>query len=62
MWSQPETHGSPPSARHGHVMVATGTKLFVHGGLSGDKFFDDLHCIDISKYVSGSEGLELKIL
>ncbi|ERE71181.1 rab9 effector protein with kelch motif-like protein [Cricetulus griseus] len=48
MWSQPETHGSPPSARHGHVMVATGTKLFVHGGLSGDKFFDDLHCIDIS--------------
>ncbi|ERE71180.1 rab9 effector protein with kelch motifs isoform X2 [Cricetulus griseus] len=49
MWSQPETHGSPPSARHGHVMVATGTKLFVHGGLSGDKFFDDLHCIDIKK-------------
>ncbi|XP_040591616.1 rab9 effector protein with kelch motifs isoform X5 [Mesocricetus auratus] len=48
MWSQPETHGSPPSARHGHVMVAAGTKLFIHGGLSGDKFFDDLHCIDIS--------------
>lgn len=46
-WSQPETHGSPPSPRHGHVMVAAGTKLFVHGGLAGDKFFDDLHCIDI---------------
>ncbi|XP_041530007.1 rab9 effector protein with kelch motifs isoform X2 [Microtus oregoni] len=47
-WSQPETHGSPPSPRHGHVMVAAGTKLFIHGGLAGDKFFDDLHCIDTS--------------
>ncbi|XP_012929024.2 rab9 effector protein with kelch motifs isoform X1 [Heterocephalus glaber] len=47
-WSQPETLGSPPSSRHGHVMVAAGTKLFIHGGLAGDRFFDDLHCIDIS--------------
>ncbi|XP_048198716.1 rab9 effector protein with kelch motifs isoform X2 [Perognathus longimembris pacificus] len=48
-WSQPETFGNPPSPRHGHVMVATGTQLFIHGGLAGDKFFDDLHCIDIKK-------------
>ncbi|XP_073872680.1 rab9 effector protein with kelch motifs isoform X6 [Macaca fascicularis] len=47
-WSQPETLGNPPSPRHGHVMVAAGTKLFIHGGLAGDKFYDDLHCIDIS--------------
>ncbi|XP_015422582.1 PREDICTED: rab9 effector protein with kelch motifs isoform X7 [Myotis davidii] len=47
-WSQPETLGKPPSPRHGHVMVAAGTKLFIHGGLSGDRFYDDLHCIDIS--------------
>uniref|UniRef100_A0A5F5PIT4 Rab9 effector protein with kelch motifs n=1 Tax=Equus caballus TaxID=9796 RepID=A0A5F5PIT4_HORSE len=47
-WSQPETLGIPPSPRHGHVMVAAGTKLFIHGGLAGDKFYDDLHCIDIS--------------
>nr|XP_012627348.1 rab9 effector protein with kelch motifs isoform X4 [Microcebus murinus] len=47
-WSQPETLGNPPSPRHGHVMVAAGTKLFIHGGLAGDKFHDDLHCIDIS--------------
>uniref|UniRef100_A0A8C0RE60 Rab9 effector protein with kelch motifs n=2 Tax=Canis lupus TaxID=9612 RepID=A0A8C0RE60_CANLF len=46
-WSQPETLGKPPSPRHGHVMVAAGTKLFIHGGLAGDKFYDDLHCIDI---------------
>ncbi|XP_054992821.1 rab9 effector protein with kelch motifs isoform X2 [Sorex araneus] len=48
-WSQPETLGNPPAHRHGHVMVAAGTKLFIHGGLSGDKFYDDLHCIDIKK-------------
>ncbi|KAF7486475.1 Hypothetical predicted protein [Marmota monax] len=47
-WSQPETFGSPPSPRHGHMMVAAGTKLFIHGGLAGDKFFDDFHCIDTS--------------
>ncbi|XP_035113290.1 rab9 effector protein with kelch motifs isoform X3 [Callithrix jacchus] len=47
-WSQPETLGNPPSPRHGHVMVAAGTKLFIHGGLAGDKFYDDFHCIDIS--------------
>lgn len=47
-WSQPETLGEPPSPRHGHVMVAAGTKLFIHGGLAGDKFYDDLHCIDIN--------------
>ncbi|XP_055990897.1 rab9 effector protein with kelch motifs-like [Sorex fumeus] len=46
-WSQPETLGNPPAHRHGHVMVAAGTKLFIHGGLSGDRFYDDLHCIDI---------------
>ncbi|XP_006158304.1 rab9 effector protein with kelch motifs isoform X1 [Tupaia chinensis] len=48
IWSQPETLGNPPPPRHGHVIVAAGTKLFIHGGLSGDRFYDDLHCIDIS--------------
>uniref|UniRef100_A0A673TG85 Rab9 effector protein with kelch motifs n=1 Tax=Suricata suricatta TaxID=37032 RepID=A0A673TG85_SURSU len=47
-WSQPETVGKPPAPRHGHVMVAAGTKLFIHGGLAGDTFYDDLHCIDIN--------------
>ncbi|KFP10150.1 Rab9 effector protein with kelch motifs, partial [Egretta garzetta] len=47
-WSQPETHGDPPSPRHGHVVVAVGTKLFIHGGLAGDVFYSDLFCIDIN--------------
>ncbi|RMB93289.1 hypothetical protein DUI87_29983 [Hirundo rustica rustica] len=45
-WSQPETHGDPPSPRHGHAVVAVGAKLFIHGGLAGDVFHDDLFCID----------------
>lgn len=48
-WSQPDTHGDPPSPRHGHTMVAVGTKLYIHGGLAGDVFYNDLFCIDISK-------------
>ncbi|NXH19782.1 RABEK protein, partial [Bucco capensis] len=47
-WSQPDTHGEPPSPRHGHIVVAVGTKLFVHGGLAGDIFYNDLFCIDIN--------------
>uniref|UniRef100_A0A8V5GDQ9 Rab9 effector protein with kelch motifs n=1 Tax=Melopsittacus undulatus TaxID=13146 RepID=A0A8V5GDQ9_MELUD len=49
-WSQPDTHGEPPSPRHGHVVVAVGTKLFIHGGLAGDVFYNDLFCIDTSEY------------
>lgn len=48
-WSQPDTRGDPPSPRHGHVMVAVGTKLLIHGGLAGDVFYDDLFCIDTGK-------------
>ncbi|CAD7675401.1 unnamed protein product [Nyctereutes procyonoides] len=29
------------SPGHGHVVVAAGTKLFIHGGLAGDRFYDD---------------------
>lgn len=49
-WSQADTHGDPPSPRHGHVVVAVGTKLFIHGGLAGDVFYNDLFCIDTSEY------------
>ncbi|NWI54591.1 RABEK protein, partial [Calyptomena viridis] len=47
-WSQPDTQGDPPSPRHGHAVVAVGTKLFIHGGLAGDVFHNDLFCIDTS--------------
>ncbi|XP_039178977.1 rab9 effector protein with kelch motifs isoform X1 [Crotalus tigris] len=47
MWSQPEVRGQPPAPRHGHVVVAVENRLFVHGGLAGDTFYDDLFSIDI---------------
>uniref|UniRef100_A0A670ZC02 Rab9 effector protein with kelch motifs n=1 Tax=Pseudonaja textilis TaxID=8673 RepID=A0A670ZC02_PSETE len=46
-WSQPEVYGQPPAPRHGHVVVAVENRLFVHGGLAGDTFYDDLFSIDI---------------
>ncbi|KAJ7425254.1 rab9 effector protein with kelch motif protein [Pitangus sulphuratus] len=48
-WSQPDTRGDPPSPRHGHAVVAVGTKLFIHGGLAGDVFYNDLFCIDTGR-------------
>nr|XP_056716114.1 rab9 effector protein with kelch motifs [Euleptes europaea] len=45
-WQQAEVQGSPPAPRHGHAVVAFGSKLFIHGGLAGDTFYSDLYCID----------------
>ncbi|XP_012669886.2 rab9 effector protein with kelch motifs isoform X2 [Clupea harengus] len=45
-WSQPATKGKPPSPRHGHVVVAVGTTIFIHGGLEGDKFHSDMYSLD----------------
>uniref|UniRef100_A0A8C5QPX4 Rab9 effector protein with kelch motifs n=1 Tax=Leptobrachium leishanense TaxID=445787 RepID=A0A8C5QPX4_9ANUR len=45
-WTQPETFGDSPSPRHGHIMVAVGTKLFIHGGMAGSTMLDDIFCID----------------
>ncbi|XP_038637710.1 rab9 effector protein with kelch motifs isoform X5 [Scyliorhinus canicula] len=45
-WSQQSTEGKPPAPRHGHVMVAVGSKLFIHGGLAGKFFFNDMYFID----------------
>ena len=35
--------GSPPCSRHGHVSVAVGTDIYVHGGMAGTDMFDDLY-------------------
>ncbi|XP_053328992.1 rab9 effector protein with kelch motifs [Spea bombifrons] len=45
-WTQPVTLGEPPKPRHGHVVAAEGTKLFIHGGMAGSMFLDDMFCID----------------
>ncbi|XP_010876089.1 rab9 effector protein with kelch motifs [Esox lucius] len=45
-WSQPDTQGIPPPARHGHVVVAVGSKLYVHGGMAGEKLHSDMYSLD----------------
>ncbi|XP_064650014.1 rab9 effector protein with kelch motifs-like [Lineus longissimus] len=46
-WSTLETHGKTPEPRHGHLFVGVGTKLYLHGGMSGPNFFDDVHVFDL---------------
>ena len=46
-WSVLKLHGDAPKPRHGHLMVAAGNRLFLHGGMSGSSFFDDLHVLDL---------------
>nr|XP_046230818.1 rab9 effector protein with kelch motifs [Scatophagus argus]XP_046230819.1 rab9 effector protein with kelch motifs [Scatophagus argus]XP_046230820.1 rab9 effector protein with kelch motifs [Scatophagus argus] len=45
-WSQPETQGRHPPARHGHIIVAVGSKIYIHGGMAGDKFHKDMYSLD----------------
>jgi len=48
-WSVLKLHGDAPKPRHGHLMVAVGSRLFLHGGMSGSVFFDDLHILDLDR-------------
>uniref|UniRef100_A0A8C9YJ54 Rab9 effector protein with kelch motifs n=1 Tax=Sander lucioperca TaxID=283035 RepID=A0A8C9YJ54_SANLU len=50
-WSQPETRGRNLPARHGHIVVAVGSKIYIHGGMAGDKFYNDMYSLDTSKYI-----------
>lgn len=45
-WTSPATEGKAPSPRQGHLMVAIGNKVYLHGGMAGNVFFDDLHVFD----------------
>lgn len=51
-WSQPETEGRQPAARHGHVIAAVGSKIYIHGGMVGNKFHNDMYSLDSSKSFS----------
>lgn len=45
-WSQPETQGTPPSARQGHLIIAVGTRIFIHGGMAREEFYNDMFALD----------------
>lgn len=48
-WSVLKLHGDAPKPRHGHLMVTIDNRLFLHGGMSGSLFHDDLHILDLDK-------------
>ncbi|XP_029371410.1 rab9 effector protein with kelch motifs [Echeneis naucrates] len=45
-WSQPETQGRCPPVRHGHIIVAVGSNIYIHGGMAGNKFHSDIYALD----------------
>ncbi|ELU01582.1 hypothetical protein CAPTEDRAFT_122343 [Capitella teleta] len=48
-WSNLKVQGDSPKPRHGHLVIAVGTKILIHGGMSGTTFYDDLYVLDVSK-------------
>ena len=48
-WSSLNIKGDSPKPRLGHVMVAIGNKVYVHGGMAGTTFYSDLHVLDLDK-------------
>jgi len=46
--------GDTPKPRLGHLMVAVGKRMFLHGGMSGSTFYDDLHILDLSRGACGA--------
>ena len=50
-WTNPDVKGKKPTCRHGHVMVAVGNKIYLHGGMARETFFNDMHEFDTSKFV-----------
>ncbi|XP_067296464.1 rab9 effector protein with kelch motifs [Pseudorasbora parva] len=45
-WTQPESSGNPPAPRHGHVITAVGSDVYIHGGMSGDTFYSDMFLLN----------------
>lgn len=48
-WSVLTLLGDSPKPRHGHAMAVVGQKVFVHGGMAGSTFYDDLHVLDLER-------------
>lgn len=49
-WSTKVIKGDAPKSRHGHVMVGVGgNQIYLHGGMARSSFFDDFHCLDLTK-------------
>ncbi|XP_048042656.1 rab9 effector protein with kelch motifs [Megalobrama amblycephala] len=45
-WTQPQSTGKPPAPRHGHVIAAIGSDIYIHGGMSGETFHNDMFLLN----------------
>lgn len=48
-WYQPNVTGTLPPARAYHTTNLIGRKLFVFGGRAGNKYYNDLHILNLGK-------------
>lgn len=48
-WLTLNVKGDTPKPRHGHLVLGQKNKIYVHGGMSGTHFYDDLHVLDLEK-------------
>ncbi|KAK0065875.1 rab9 effector protein with kelch motifs [Biomphalaria pfeifferi] len=48
-WSTLAPQGESPKPRHGHIMVAIKNKIYLHGGMAGSTFYDDLYVLDLER-------------
>lgn len=46
-WYQPNVTGTLPPARAYHTTNLIGRKLFVFGGRAGNKYYNDLHILNL---------------
>lgn len=48
-WSSLAPLGDSPKPRHGHILVALNNKIYLHGGMAGSTFYDDLFILDLDR-------------
>mmetsp|Transcript_31897 Transcript_31897/g.54943 ORF Transcript_31897/g.54943 Transcript_31897/m.54943 type:complete len:677 (-) Transcript_31897:153-2183(-) len=49
-WVKKETYGDSPAAREGHSATLVGSKMYVIGGSSTEKLYDDAYALDLETF------------
>lgn len=48
-WTSLAPSGNSPKPRHGHLMVPANGSIYLHGGMAGSTFYDDLFILDLDR-------------
>jgi len=49
-WYKTQCQGTPPSARGFHEAAMVNSKLYVFGGFDGERYFADVHVLDLTQF------------